>query len=180
MCPTYLNDIPARFRIKNASAFVFFSEYGGYRADVRYSERELMLLTKHGFLCVNVSNECFPWYAPMPLMPTPPNGNDSTAEKSRFARKMNGSFRAVIDQPSIKLKSFNPLTNIMHQRIVYAHSARSCIFNEKLLDLLIRREYVQNQRQFTEIEVRDQLNVIHITESTINYMQNLTHPSLTN
>lgn len=45
----------------------------------RYSAIGFMLLTKHDFRCVNVSNEARPWYAPIPLMPTPPNGNDSTA-----------------------------------------------------------------------------------------------------
>lgn len=38
-----------------------------------------MLLTKQDFRCVNVSNDSLPWYAPIPDIPTPPNGNDSTA-----------------------------------------------------------------------------------------------------
>lgn len=47
-----------------------------------YEEKDspimLKSFTKQLFRCVNVSNVCFPWYAPIPLRPTPPNGRFST------------------------------------------------------------------------------------------------------
>lgn len=55
-----------------------FSFVVWYTYDDKYSAIGLMLFTKHDFLWVNVSNEACPWYAPIPLIPTPPNGNDST------------------------------------------------------------------------------------------------------
>jgi len=57
----YLNGMPERFFNKNNKKFVFFSEYGGYRDDPKYSPMKFNFLIKHDFLCENVSNEYFPW-----------------------------------------------------------------------------------------------------------------------
>lgn len=97
-----------RFFSKSISILVFLSEYGGYRDlsgkktiplisliewvcdvtaiwityDAKNSAIGFKLLTKTDFLCENVSYEYFPWYEPIPLMPTPPNGNVSTKNKN--------------------------------------------------------------------------------------------------
>lgn len=53
-------------------------EVKNHSYDCKYSANGFIHFTKHDFLCVNTSNEAFPWYAPIPLIPTPPNGNDET------------------------------------------------------------------------------------------------------
>lgn len=46
--------------------------------DAKFSPSRLKFFIKQDFLWVNESKEYFPWYAPMPLFPTPPNGKEST------------------------------------------------------------------------------------------------------
>lgn len=42
------------------------------------------LRIRQDFLCVKVSKLYFPWYAPIPLAPTPPNGNSSTKKLTKI------------------------------------------------------------------------------------------------
>lgn len=62
--------------------YFFFLQFKNYfflnTNPASFSPILLKLLTKQDFLCVNVSKEYFPWYAPMPLLPIPPNGSVST------------------------------------------------------------------------------------------------------
>jgi hypothetical protein len=46
--------------------------------DASFSAIELKSLTRQLFLCVKVLKVYTPWYAPMPLWPTPPKGKVST------------------------------------------------------------------------------------------------------
>lgn len=85
MYEKYLVEMELRFFSSMASIDVFESEYGGYRPlfkkwskcsklnkqfkpdrqkdtyEASFSPSELKFLTRHDFLCENVSNEYFPW-----------------------------------------------------------------------------------------------------------------------
>lgn len=59
----------------------------------------LKLRIKTLFLCVNVSKEYFPWYMPIPLSPTPPNGNVSTRQKIIIGVQLVFLVRAITRDP---------------------------------------------------------------------------------
>lgn len=100
MYEKYLVEMELRFFSSIDNSVVFLSEYGGYLPlfkeetnryltsvirvnpintyEASFSPKALKSLIRHDFLCENVSNEYLPWYAPIPLLPTPPNGSVST------------------------------------------------------------------------------------------------------
>lgn len=62
----------------------FFYETKELNYEIYYFESFSLIVsiffTKHARLCVKASNVNFPWYEPIPLGPTPPNGSVSTKE----------------------------------------------------------------------------------------------------
>ena len=59
-------------------------------------------LRTHPFLCENASKEYLPWYEPIPLPPTPPNGSVVTNTKTKG--KKEASFNQHVN-PSMPLAS---------------------------------------------------------------------------
>ncbi len=62
--------------------------------DAKFSPSRLKSFIKQDFLWVNESKEYFPWYAPMPLLPTPPNGSESTIVKQN--KKVSSSLIRIV------------------------------------------------------------------------------------
>lgn len=88
------NILPLKSALSNCS---FPGVYGGYLA----AKSPAKLRFKTAFLWLKASNENFPWYDPMPLSPTPPNGkpgsvtcNDNFVIMNRVSLKSYSSFHS--------------------------------------------------------------------------------------
>jgi hypothetical protein len=80
----FLHPSPIRIRLRNSprsNALImpcFFGVKGGYLAETSPP----MLLARTDLRWLNESNEAFPWYAPVPLSPTPPKGKSGKINKN--------------------------------------------------------------------------------------------------
>ena len=128
-CPKYISTAPIPMQTTyqnacrgNVGKFLFFSIildvcnflslYGGYRNFPKFSPTKLKSRIKTDFLWLKISKEYFPWYAPYPDAPTPPNGRVSTESWTQTS-----------------------FTQILPDDVLESIFSRVCLFSEKIYKL---------------------------------------------
>ena len=99
--------------------FCFQLLYGGYITD----GSGLVGFSSTALTCVNVSNPQRPWYEPMPLAPTPPNGDHSSAVSTLSPRELDilGLAAQGLDNDAIAAELVLSVRTVeRHQQNAYA------------------------------------------------------------